>query len=105
MDVEQTMRFILDTQAKIDAAVQMHDERIARIEAAIEANTSRITQLVDVTLSLAHHAEETDRRLRQLGEETDRRIRELGQDTDYRLNSLIKTVDKLVQRNGHTNSG
>jgi hypothetical protein len=37
----RTMRFILDTQAKLEASAQMHDERLARIEAAVEANTGR----------------------------------------------------------------
>lgn len=93
MDIERTMQFIADTQAKLEASVQMHDERLARIEAAVEANTGRIAQLVDVTLSLARHAEEADKRIRELAEET-----------GYKLNSLIETVDKLVRRDGHDTS-
>jgi hypothetical protein len=101
MDIEQTVRFILDTQAKLEASAHLHDERMARIEAAVEANTGRIAQLVDVSLSLAHHAEETDRRIRELAEDTNRRF----QDTDYKLNALIETVDKLVRHNGRKNGG
>jgi regulator of sigma D len=108
MNIEQTVQFILDTQAKLEASAQRHDERLARIEAAIEVNTGRIAQLVDVSLSIAHHAVETDRRM----QETDKRIRELAeettrrfQDTDDRLNVLIDTVDKLVRRNGQKSSG
>jgi len=55
-----------------------------------------IRQLVDVTMSLARHAQET-------GAQTDERLRELaeaGTHTERRLDALIDTVDKLVRRNG-----
>ena len=93
------MQFILEMQAKHEVWLQRHQEAITRIDAAIEANTSRLGQLVDVSLSLARHGEETDRRFK----ETDRLIRELREaqvSTDYKLNALIDTVDKLVKRNG-----
>lgn len=90
MDVEKTIQFILDMQAKHEVWLQRHQEAIARIDAAIEANAGRIGQLVDVSMSLANN-------LQTLGEETDRRFRE----TDYKLNALIDTVDKLVKRNGN----
>jgi ABC-type transporter Mla subunit MlaD len=110
MDIENTMRFILDTQAKLEASAQMHDERLARIEGLIahveglsaqignlvEANTSRIAQLVDVCLSLARHAEESDRRMQAGFDE----LREIQANTEYKLNALIETVDKIVRRDG-----
>jgi hypothetical protein len=101
MDIENTMRFILETQAKLEASAQMHDERLARLEgitaqigSMVEANTSRIGQLVDVCFSLAHHAEETDRRIDEL--------REIQATSEYKLNALIEMVDKIVRRNGGT---
>jgi len=103
MDIEDTMRFILDTQARLEASVQMHDERFARVEgivakigSLVEGNTSRIGQLVDVCLSLARHAEDTDRRMAAGFKE----LRELQAASEYKLNALIDTVDKLVRRNG-----
>ena len=103
MDSEDTMRFILDTQAKLEASAQMHDERLARIEGLVakigsleEGNTSRIGQLVDVCLSLARHAEESDRRTAS----GFKGLRELQAASEYKLNALIDTVDKLVRRNG-----
>ncbi|MDE3181108.1 MAG: hypothetical protein KGM47_15795 [Acidobacteriota bacterium] len=110
MDIEKTMQFILEMQArheefraKNEIAIREGNERVARIERAMEANTIRIGQLVDVSLSLAHHGEETDRRM----EETDRRIKELAAAqaeadarTNYKLNALIDTVDKIVRGNG-----
>ena len=99
MDIENTMRFILDTQAKLEASAQMHDERLARIEgltaqigSLVEANTARIAQLVDVCFSLARHAEDSDRRMGEL--------REMQAASEYKLNALIETVDKIVRRNG-----
>ena len=99
MDIENTMRFILDTQAKLEASAQMHDERLARIEgltaqigSLVEANSTRIAQLVDVCLSLARHAEESDRRIDEL--------REIQAASEYKLNALIETVDKIVRRDG-----
>ena len=69
----------------------------------IEANAGMIRQLVDVTFSLAHHSEESDRRL----EETDRRlgarIQQLVESqahSDRRLDALIDVVEKLARRNG-----
>ncbi len=94
--IEARMNFIIEQQAQFAADIQVLKEQ--------QGQTQRmIGQLVDVTMSLARHAEDTDQRLRQLGEETDRRLRELteaGAHTDRRLDALIHTVDKLVRHNG-----
>jgi hypothetical protein len=93
---EARMQFIIEQQAQFAVDIQLLKER--------QADSQRmISQLVDVTFSLARHLEETDLRLRQLGEETDRRIRELADSqahTDRRLDALINVVDKLARRNG-----
>jgi hypothetical protein len=90
--IEARMNFIIEQQAQFAMDIQLLKER--------QADSQRmIGQLVDVTMSLARHAEETDRRL----QETDRRLREIaeaGAHTDRRLDALINTVDKLVRRNG-----
>jgi methyl-accepting chemotaxis protein len=103
MDIEDTMRFILDMQAKHEAAIQRHDEAIGqhdaailRIDGAIEANNAMIRQLVDVGLSLAHSVEQTNASVSELREA----MREAQAATDYKLNALIDTVEKLVG-NGH----
>ncbi len=108
--IESRMNFIVEQQAQFAADIQLLKERQADTMRLVDANTGMIRQLVDVTMSLAHHGEETDRRLqetdqrlRALGEETDRRIRELaesGAHTDRRLDALIDVVDKLTRRNG-----
>ena len=102
-NLESRMNFIIEQQAQFTADIQLLKDRQADTMRLVEANTGMIRQLVDVTMSLAHHAGETDLRLRQLGEGTDRRLRELaesGAHTDRRLDALIDVVDKLARRNG-----
>lgn len=104
------MQLMLDMQAKHDAAIQeilAAQTRLeiaqAKHEIAMQQTDGRIKSLVDVCMSLAHHGEETDRRIRELSEETNRRFQEVSQrfqETDYKLNALIDTVDKLTKRNG-----
>ncbi len=96
MDVEKTMQFILETQAKHEVTIQAiletqakSDERFLRFQ---QEMGQRFSTLVDVSLSLARHGEETDRRIREL---TDAQA-----STDDKLNTLIDTVDRLVKRNG-----
>jgi septal ring factor EnvC (AmiA/AmiB activator) len=82
-------------------------ERPARIErltaqigSLVEANTTRIAQLVDVCLSLARHAEESDRRMQAGFDE----LRGIQAASEYKLKALIETVDKIVQRDGDTSA-
>lgn len=63
MDIEQTMKFILEMQAKHEVSIQQNSEVIARLERLVETDAHRISQLVDVSMSLARQDEETDRRI------------------------------------------
>ncbi len=84
-NIESRMNFIIEQQAQFTADIQLLKER--------ETEALRmIGQLVDVTMSLAHHGEETDRRIRELAAS--------GAHTDRRLDALIDVVDKLARRNG-----
>ncbi|MBI1940066.1 MAG: hypothetical protein HYS33_01005 [Acidobacteria bacterium] len=91
-NIESRMNFIVEQQAQFAVDIQLLKERQADAQRMIDANAGMIRQLVDVTMSLAHHGEETDRRLRELAES--------GAHTERRLDALIDTVDKLVRRNG-----
>jgi chromosome segregation ATPase len=116
-DIESRVQFIIEQQARFTADVQALRERQEAGQKQIEENREGIGQLLDATMSLVRHGEETDRRLRELGEETDRRLRELGEatdrriqelresgaHTDRRLDALIDVVDKLTRRNGGAN--
>lgn len=99
MDIEQTMKFILEMQAKHELAIQKSDERMAKSDERMAKSDERMVKtderiagLVDVCFSLARHGEETDRRIREL--------RDAQAQGEYKLNALIDTVDKLVRRNG-----
>jgi chromosome segregation ATPase len=98
-DFEVRMKFILEQQAQFRADMQALKDRQAENARHIEANSAQIEahsrqletqsgmirQLVDVSLSLAHHIE---------------RVAEVQATTEYKLNALIDTVDKLVRRDG-----
>jgi len=94
-NIESRMEFIIEQQAQFTVDIQLLKERQAETR-------EMIGQLVDVTMSLARHGEETDRRIRELGTRTDERLRELaeaGAHTERRLDALIDTVDRLMGRN------
>ena len=98
-EIESRMNFIIEQQAQFAADIQILKERQAETARQQEVHSGMIRQLIDVSMSLARHGEETDRRFK----ETDRLIRELRDaqaHTDRRLDALIDTVDKLVRRNG-----
>lgn len=95
-DAQKNIQFILEMQAKHEAWLQKHEEAIAKIQSLVDSNAARITQLVDVSLSLARHAEESDRRT-ELGF---KELREIQAGSEHKLNALIDTVDKLVRHNG-----
>ncbi|MGA9059918.1 MAG: hypothetical protein WB763_25790 [Terriglobia bacterium] len=86
------MSFIIEQQAQFTVGIQLLKERQADSQRLVDADREMIRQLVDVTMSLAGHAQETDLRLRELAE--------AGTHTERRLDALIDTVDKLVRRTG-----
>jgi len=90
--IEARMSFIIEQQAQFAVDIQLLKERQTEGQRQNEEIKGMIRQLVDVTMSLAHHGEETDRRLGELAES--------GANTDRRLDVLIEIVDKLVRRNG-----
>ncbi|MDE3181717.1 MAG: hypothetical protein KGM47_18885 [Acidobacteriota bacterium] len=92
MDVEKTMQFILEMQAKHEVAAQRHDEQIAKhdqqlalLEKSVAAVTDLVGRLAQAELRLVDRINE---------------LRDAQAGTDYKLNALIDTVDKLARRNG-----
>ena len=101
-NIESRMNFIIEQQAQFAVDMQLLKERQAESQRQIDTNQEMIRQLIDVSMSLARHGEETDRRIRELGTGVDERLRELAEaqaHTDRRLDALIDNVDKLVRRN------
>ncbi|HEX5482960.1 MAG TPA: hypothetical protein VFZ08_10085 [Terriglobia bacterium] len=110
MDIDKTIQFILETQAKHEAAIQQSDERYARFR---EQTEERFKTLVDTSLSLAHYLEALAQRVEETRasvEETRASVTELRESqvhSDARMDGLanitrdlVQTVDKLVKRNG-----
>lgn len=91
-NIESRMNFIIEQQAQFTVDIQLLKERQADTQRLVDANREMIRQLVDVTMSLAGHAQETDLRLRELAD--------AGIHTERRLDALIDTVDKLVRHDG-----
>ena len=95
---ESRMNLIIEQQAQFTTDIQLLKERQVAFAADMQSLKERqaetremIVQLVDVTMSLARHGEETDRRIRGLAE--------AGAETEHRMKALIDSVDKLVRRN------
>ncbi len=97
MDIEKTMEFILGVQAKLEASVHEHDERLLRIEASIQKHDEQIATVAD----LVGRAAQAEIHLAERMEAGFQQLREIQASTEYKLNALIDTVDKLVRRNGH----
>ncbi|MGH9452899.1 MAG: hypothetical protein ACRD2O_02900 [Terriglobia bacterium] len=98
-DLEGWKQFMAEQQAEFWADLRAIEGKHAEIAAQqaqttrlADENRQRISQLVDVCLSLAGHGEETDRRIRDLTESQAH--------TDRRLDVLIDVVEKLVKHNG-----
>ena len=88
MDVEKTMQFILDMQAKHEAAIARHDEEMAELRA-----------------SSAKHDEQIGKNAEQIGQLADlvKRIASANLVMADRLNSLVAALEKYTTgRNGHT---
>lgn len=99
MDVEKTIQFILEMQAKHEAVSQRnaeqiarnseqmgkHDERLALIERSLASVTDLVGRLAQAELRLVDRIND---------------LRDAQAGTDYKLNALIETVDKLAHRNG-----
>ncbi|HET7212400.1 MAG TPA: hypothetical protein VFL79_02330 [Terriglobia bacterium] len=97
MDVEKTIETILEMQSNHAEWLHKHEQAIVRIE-------SGLTQLVDVSLSLARTVGQNSAGIKDLREAQAtgfKELRDAQASTDYKLNALIDTVDKIVRKNGH----
>jgi hypothetical protein len=107
MDIEKTMQFMLDMQAKHETWLQKHEEAITRIETALEAGAARTAKLessVATVTDLVGRVAQAEIRLTERMESGFRDLIDAQAASEYRLNALIETVDKLVRRNGHDQS-
>ena len=93
------MRFILDTQARLEATASQHDERLTRLETSVVKLETSVSTVTDLVGRLAQAEIRLVERMDQLAERMDR-LAESQAHTDHRLDILIDVVDKLVHRNG-----
>jgi predicted nucleic acid-binding Zn-ribbon protein len=104
MDIEKTMQFILEVQARLEASAQAHDERLARLEASAQGHEDRVAKLessVATVTDLVGRLAQAEIRLAERMDAGFQQLREVQTSTEYKLNALIDTVDKLVRRDGH----
>lgn len=101
---ETFKNFMIEQQVQFWADLRAIDEKHAEITRIVEANSRQIEtnremirQLVDVSMSLARHSEDTERFLKELGAETDRRLKdhmESQAHSDRRLDALVDMVQE-----------
>ena len=104
MDIEKTMEFILGVQARLEASVQIHDERIAKLESSLVELKTSVATVTDLVGRLAQAEIRLVERVDAVTTATGasfKELRDLHANTEYKLNALIETVDKLVRRDGH----
>jgi hypothetical protein len=108
MDIEKTMEFILNAQARLEASAQQHEGRIARLESSMATATDLIGRVAQAEIRLAERMESGFRELREAQaagmKEFREELREVQASTNYKLNALIDTVDKIVRKNGDEKS-
>ncbi len=97
VDIEKTIEFILGVQARLEASVQEHDKRFAKLESSIATVTDLVGRVAQAEIRLAERMESGF----QGFEAGFRQLREIQASTEYKLNALIDAVDKLVRRDGH----
>ncbi len=93
MDVERTMQFILEQQARLEASVQKHDEQISK-------NSEQIATLSDLVGRLA----QAEIRLVEQVRENEARWAEQHRDLDKKMAQFLERMDRFIQGaegNGH----
>ena len=109
MDVERTMQFILDMQAKQAASLEEfqarqaaslkeHREWLGRHDAQIAEVTGLIARLAQAEIRLVDRINDSERRIEEMRRAAEQRDAAL----DEKLGILIDIVDKIIRRNGHT---
>jgi chromosome segregation ATPase len=101
MDIERTMQFILEQQARLEASAQMHDERIARNNEQIAKNSEQIAKNSEqiATLSdLVGRLAQAEIRLVEEMRRNEGRTAEQMQGNEARLGSLETKMTQFLDR-------
>jgi chromosome segregation ATPase len=94
MDVERTMQFILDSQARLEASAQRRDEQLATLTASVQKHDEQIGALSNLVGRLA----EAEIRLAEQMQGSEARTAELMQGQQARLASLETKMAQFLER-------
>lgn len=101
MDVEKTISFILDTQAKTEAILQTIAERHNEAEARMDRFDRRMRFYVRTGARQITEIREVQKRTDVVLEQVTRRLDKLGRHLDEvtdKLDGLISIVDGVIRR-------
>lgn len=110
-DFQAKMEFIVNQQAQFAANIQIHEERLTRLEGAVTKLESTVASLAQVLRDVVEHFDARTARLEESHRETEEVVRRLGEKldrlaesqahTDRRLDALIDIIRQEREgRNG-----
>jgi len=82
MDLERTMEFILQQQARLEGSVLKHDEQLARLEASVQKHDDQIAAVTDLVGRLAQAEIRLVERVDKLG---------------ARMDQFFERMDRFIQ--------
>jgi hypothetical protein len=99
MDVENSIEFIVHSQARAEARADRADQRMDRLERATAQTNRAVMRLVRPGLSLRSDVRELQRHRTQ-GEKFRAQTEQNLAEITGKLDALIDIVDRSVRRNG-----
>ena len=99
MDIEKTVEFILDSQARAEARADRAEQRMDRLERVVAQNNRIVTRLVRAGLSLRSDVRELQK-YRAASEKFRIRTEQNLAEITEKLDALIDIVDKSIRGNG-----
>ena len=99
MDVEKTIQFILNTEARTDARLERLSADIQGLTATQAQLGENLVKLVDLVHQIAQENWQAHERYDEAHTENQEFHREVGE----RFNALIKMMDEWIRRQGHRN--
>jgi len=97
MDIERTMQFILEQQARLEASAQKNDEQISALTASVQKHDEHLAAL---TASAQKHDEQIGVLTNLVGRlaQAEIRIAEQMQGQEARLGSLETKMTQFLER-------
>ncbi len=110
MDIEKSIEFLLQAQAKTEAALaqlaqtnKLEQQQLTQQQVQLAENMNR---LVDIVADVADSQRQNEEALQRFQEEnrlTHQRYDAAHRETDERFNALIKMMDEWVRERGKQN--